>query len=266
MSGAWGGRVGTVLPNQENQPPVGLSRIQKCTGATSASPIVSTWAADAVEAMPFSPSDSPCALAPVGSSEIASWARKVIDAPYFEPIPSTLLSRVRDLLNQSNTDFSSDCGGVLSGWANLTAAQPPTNAQSENDQDVQSQASPGAAGGPPTADKQLAPVPSPRLNRSGALAAALVYSAGPNAGVGPPGPLASAASMVYIAGSTAGVGPPSAAAAFGACRFFAGAGPLPVFSRHCPRSSQRIPRLPAGAGPRSPFLTAGPPRCVRVLS
>jgi hypothetical protein len=129
VSGAWGGRVGTVLPNQENQPPVGLSRIQKCTGATSASPIVSTWAADAVEAMPFSPSDSPCALAPVGSSEIASWARKVIDAPYFEPIPSTLLSRVRDLLNQSNTDFSSDCGGVLSGWANLTAAQPPTKAK-----------------------------------------------------------------------------------------------------------------------------------------
>jgi len=142
VSGAWGGRVGTALPNQENQPPVVLSRAQECAGTTNSSPIAGTWAADAVEAMSFSPSNSACASASASSSEIASWAKKVIDAPYFEPIPTALLSRVRDLLNQSNTDFSRDCGGMLSGWANLTTAQTPTNTQSENTQDVQSRASP----------------------------------------------------------------------------------------------------------------------------
>ena len=57
---------------------------------------------------------------------------RALQAPFFEPPPSELVSSVRALLEEANNSYSQDCGGVLSGWTELAAASTPVRTQPQN--------------------------------------------------------------------------------------------------------------------------------------
>ena len=110
VSGAWGGREGPSPPAADH------------------------WAAKVVGAQSFTSTESECPSDPASrASEVESWAKRAIDAPFFEPPPMAVMSTIRDLLEQNNSNFSQECDGALPGWADLSSTQAPADTTTVND-------------------------------------------------------------------------------------------------------------------------------------
>jgi len=57
-------------------------------------------------------------------TEVEDWAARAINAPFFEPPPSQVLSSIHSQLVMNNNDHSHECKGALPGWTELVQPTP----------------------------------------------------------------------------------------------------------------------------------------------
>ena len=66
-------------------------------------------------------------------TEVEDWAARAINAPFFEPPPSQVLSSIHSQLVMNNNDHSHECKGTLPGWTELVQPTPvPVATQPED--------------------------------------------------------------------------------------------------------------------------------------
>ena len=116
VSGAWGGRVGA------------LDDTSQCAtkhGALAASGgVVSEVAEDRSSSPGMDPVGDSVVHVEQTESLLRDWAMESCEAPFQVPPPDSLISPLREALENTNNAFSTECGGTLPAWDTLPERVP----------------------------------------------------------------------------------------------------------------------------------------------